>query len=135
MYLRKTSLSASSGGVKNISLIHLRYILPPFNSEGGSDNPNDHSHNTILLRTPVDVTTRPSIGSPSKIITFYSVCVISSYLKWNVFVSRLHCSISASIKPWSRLMWSRQLTYKNLHGPHMVGLIHVVAFVYVYDNK
>jgi len=39
-------------------------MLPSFNSEGGSVNPNDHSHNSIWLRMLVDVIVCPSIKSP-----------------------------------------------------------------------
>jgi hypothetical protein len=39
-------------------------MLPPFNLEGGSVNPNDHSHNSIQLQMLVDVIACPSIKSP-----------------------------------------------------------------------
>ena len=93
--------------------IGARMDVTPFNSEGGGANPNNHSHNTIILQTPIDVIVSLSISNPSKTVMSCNVDVISPCLRWNVCVSHLYRLISAWIKPWSSLKSSRQLIYKN----------------------
>ena len=99
-----------------------------FNLEGEGAHLNARLHNAIRLCTRVDVTTCPSIESPNKIATSYSIGVISSCLRWNVCISRIYCSISAWIKSWSNLMAHIVYHIRVLQGAIELSILHSNPF-------